>query len=174
MFETRKAGMDEIPLIRGLCYQVWPQTYEAILSPAQIDYMLDLFYSERSLANQMREGQHFFILYRDGHPKGFASVGEIEPVVYKLHKIYVLFSEQGKGAGRYLVDEMVKWVAAAGARALQLNVNRYNKARSFYEKLGFKIIREEDIDIGHGFFMNDYVMEKAVQTPAANEEARSF
>jgi ribosomal protein S18 acetylase RimI-like enzyme len=40
-----------------------------------------------------------------------------------------------------------------------VNVNRHNKALHFYEKYGFKIIREEDIDIGEGYFMNDYVME---------------
>ena len=31
---------------------------------------------------------------------------------------------------------------------------------AFYEKLGFQIIKEEDVDIGNGYFMNDYIMEK--------------
>jgi len=38
-------------------------------------------------------------------------------------------------------------------------VNRQNNAKNFYEKLGFVVIKEEDIDIGNGYFMNDYVME---------------
>jgi hypothetical protein len=41
-------------------------------------------------------------------------------------------------------------------------VNRYNKARAFYEKLGFVVIDEKDFDIGNGYFMNDYVMEKKI------------
>ena len=41
-----------------------------------------------------------------------------------------------------------------------LNVNRYNKATDFYIKLGFEISYEEDIDIGNGFLMEDYVMKK--------------
>jgi ribosomal protein S18 acetylase RimI-like enzyme len=41
-------------------------------------------------------------------------------------------------------------------------VNRHNRALHFYEKQGFKIIREEDIDIGSGYFMNDYVMELTI------------
>ncbi len=49
-----------------------------------------------------------------------------------------------------------------GGTALQLNVNRSNKARFFYEKLGFNVVREEDIDIGNNYFMNDFVMEKKV------------
>jgi len=38
-------------------------------------------------------------------------------------------------------------------------VNRYNKAKDFYEKAGFIIKETADIEIGGGFFMNDYVME---------------
>ena len=49
---------------------------------------------------------------------------------------------------------------AENARSLLLNVNRHNKAISFYKKYGFDIIAEEDIDIGNGYYMNDYVMEK--------------
>ena len=44
------------------------------------------------------------------------------------------------------------------ATDLELNVNRYNKARQFYETIGFVVVKEEDIDIGSGYFMNDYVM----------------
>jgi ribosomal protein S18 acetylase RimI-like enzyme len=42
---------------------------------------------------------------------------------------------------------------------LTLQVNRFNKAVSFYRNLGFKIIDEQDFDIGNGYFMNDYVMQ---------------
>jgi hypothetical protein len=40
-----------------------------------------------------------------------------------------------------------------------LNVNKYNKAQYFYSKLGFAIIKEEVIDIGNDYVMDDYVME---------------
>jgi hypothetical protein len=39
-----------------------------------------------------------------------------------------------------------------------LNVNKYNKAKFFYEKLGFTITKEEVIDIGNDYVMDDYVM----------------
>ena len=44
--------------------------------------------------------------------------------------------------------------------ALFLNVNKYNNALHFYLKQGFFKIREEVIDIGNGYVMDDYVMEK--------------
>jgi ribosomal protein S18 acetylase RimI-like enzyme len=43
---------------------------------------------------------------------------------------------------------------------LFLNVNKYNSAIQFYHKIGFEIAKEEVIDIGNGFVMDDYVMEK--------------
>ena len=61
-----------------------------------------------------------------------------------------------------MIDFMMKEAKKNGATSLQLNVNRVNNARIFYEKLGFKVLREEDIDIGHHYFMNDFVMEKRI------------
>jgi GNAT superfamily N-acetyltransferase len=75
-----------------------------------------------------------------------------------LHKIYVLPQEQGKNLGKDLLEFVIQKVQKAGAQELQLNVNRYNKAVHFYQKQGFTIISKEDIDIGNGYFMNDYVM----------------
>jgi ribosomal protein S18 acetylase RimI-like enzyme len=43
--------------------------------------------------------------------------------------------------------------------ALLLNVNKNNNAQYFYNKLGFIISKEEVIDIGNGYVMDDYVME---------------
>jgi hypothetical protein len=53
-------------------------------------------------------------------------------------------------------------VREQGGRILRLNVNRYNKARQFYERMGFAVVREEDVPIGNNYFMNDYVMEVPV------------
>ena len=46
------------------------------------------------------------------------------------------------------------------ASSLFLQVNRYNKSKTFYEKLGFTEVAFINLDIGNGYFMNDYVMEK--------------
>ena len=160
MFTIRRASVDDIPLIRELCFKVWPQTYAPILSQAQIDYMLGKMYSEESLQNQMQNGSQFIFVYEDEEAVGFAAYFERSPSVFKLDKIYVLPSQQGKGTGRFVIDRIIDEIKQKGASALQLQVNRYNKARNFYEKLGFAVIDEKDFDIGDGYFMNDYVMEK--------------
>jgi RsiW-degrading membrane proteinase PrsW (M82 family)/ribosomal protein S18 acetylase RimI-like enzyme len=159
----RRAYEKDIPLIRDLTMKIWPQTYSTILSATQIDYMLDMMYSESSLQQQMKEN-HEFIIVNDGiEPVGFASFSLLEPGVYKLHKIYVMPQNQGKGTGKFVINEILKVITMKSGKSLQLNVNRNNKAKDFYEKLGFVVIREEDNDIGNGYLMNDYVMEKKVQ-----------
>jgi len=122
-----------------------------------------LFYNEQKLKTEIEQGVEFILIYEDVQPAGFAAFSKTEPEVYKLHKIYVLPSQQGKGTGRFIIDEVIKAIKQVGAMALQLNVNRNNNAKLFYEKLGFVVIREEDIDIGNGYFMNDYVMEKKLK-----------
>ncbi len=162
VLSIRNASPSDIGLIRRLCFQVWPQTYAPVLSKAQIDYMLDLMYSEKALLQQMEQGHRFLLLYDEDEPIGFASYSEIAPKLWKLHKLYVLPVVQGKGGGRKLVDFVLTDLKKEGGERLQLNVNRHNKAKDFYHRLGFSVAREEDIDIGNGYFMSDYIMERQV------------
>ena len=162
MFSIRIASPEDIPLIRELTLKVWPQTYAAIISPQQIDYMLDMMYSEASLQKQMEEGIKFILVYDETAPVGFAAYQEIQPAIYKLHKIYILTSQQGKGTGKFVIEHIIHDIKQKDADALHLQVNRHNKARSFYEKLGFAVIEEADFDIGNGYFMNDYIMKKKI------------
>jgi diamine N-acetyltransferase len=160
--EITKVGADDTSVIRKLAEQTWPLTYGDILSPSQIDYMMNLFYSDASLRQQITSQQHQFVVASiDSTPVGFASYNLIDNNgTYKLQKLYVNPSIQGRGLGKALIDYIVTDIKRENAACLQLNVNRHNKAKSFYEKLGFSVIREEDIDIGNEFWMNDYVMEK--------------
>ena len=161
MHKIRKAITKDIPLIRQLTFKVWPQTYAAILSQQQVDYMLEMMYSEPALKKQMTDDAcQFIIVYDASEPVGFAAYQEIKPTAWKLHKIYILSSQQGKGIGKFVIDYITKEIQEKGATVLQLQVNRHNKAKGFYEKIGFSVIEEADFDIGNGFFMNDYVMEK--------------
>ena len=158
----QKATEKDIPLIHDLAHKIWPQAYSKLLSIDKINYMLELFYSEASLQKQIKEHHTFLIVYDETVPTGFASYSEIEKGVFKLHKIYILPTQQGKGTGRFLIENVIKNILPHGAQTLQLNVNRQNRAKDFYEKLGFIVIKEVDVDIGHGHFMNDYVMEKKI------------
>ena len=163
MINIYKKGTESIPLIRSLSLRIWPEAYGNILSDAQISYMLNLMYSDEALETQINQKQHQFILaFDDADPLGFASYGIkslSEPGVYRLHKLYVIPGLHGKGVGKKLLQFIADDILLKDAEKLELNVNRQNRAIQFYEKMGFHIIREEKIDIGKGFIMDDYVME---------------
>lgn len=158
----RLASPQDISLIQQLAQQVWPHTYQHILHPNQIQYMMNMSYSTPAIQDQMNRGHFFFIVYNGSQAVGFASISAVAAGHYRLHKIYVLGSEQGKGTGRLVVESLIQYLRNAGGKNLELNVNRHNRARSFYEKMGFVVVREEDINIGEGFYMNDYVMQRGL------------
>lgn len=160
------AGIAEIEVIRTLIHRIWKPTYREILSEEQMDYMLDMMYRHDVLLEQMQAGHIFLIITEGGTPVGFAGYEcdyKGEKGTCKLHKIYVLPETQGKGIGKILLHTIAEEASEAGQQRLLLNVNRYNKAKDFYAKLGFSIVAEEDIDIGSGYFMNDYLMTRALQ-----------
>ncbi len=164
MIHFKEAGIKDIPLIRELTYAVWPQTYAEILTPEQTAYMLNMMYSEASLQHQINTQLHRFIIaFSDDNAVGFASWSPAPgEKIYRLHKIYVLQNQQGKGIGKKLIAHIIAAIRPKGAAILELNVNRNNKARDFYIRQGFRVAREEDIAIGNGYFMNDYVMQKSI------------
>jgi GNAT superfamily N-acetyltransferase len=159
----RPADLDDLNTIGFLAQQIWPDTYGNILSPEQLEYMMKLFYSPASLRRQMVDDHHTFVIVeKDEEAIGFASWATAEPGVVKLHKIYFLPGQQGKGLGKSMLQFIFTAIRPEGAKTLRLNVNRYNKARQFYERMGFTVTKEEDVPIGNDYFMNDYVMEMAV------------
>lgn len=161
MVTFKNANQDDIEVIRRIAFAVWPVAYEKILSKEQMDYMLDKMYSAKSLLENMKENE-FILALDEREVIGFASFSshaENEDV-YHLNKIYILPSQQNKNCGRLMIDHVIETIKSRGATSLQLNVNRQNPAKHFYKKLDFSVIKKEDIDIGSGFFMNDFVMEK--------------
>ncbi len=175
MIEIKKVGSESIPHVKALAERIWPVAYGSIISPEQMRYMLDLIYSTSSLEKQIEEQHHHFILALETSvPCGFASYSPLETsfpeneaisadkIVYRLHKLYIDPFCQGKGIGRFLLDFIISDIKQKNATDLELNVNRHNKALDFYQKAGFIITRDEDIDIGNGYFMNDFVMNLSI------------
>jgi len=155
------ATKEQLAIVKNLAYKIWPNAYETILSKAQLDYMLEMIYSIDSLEKQFNNG-HIFLLIEDNQNFiGFASyeINCNNSNKTKLQKLYVLPEIQGKGIGKQVIDYIKEKVVLSNNLALFLNVNKFNKAKDFYQKYGFQIIKEEIIDIGNNYIMDDYVME---------------
>ncbi|GAA5219642.1 GNAT family N-acetyltransferase [Membranihabitans marinus] len=164
-FAIRKANREDVGIIREMAYKIWPSTFKNILSIDQIDYMLDLMYSEEELCRRMKIQNQDFYLIEDKH----RALGYLElachypsPILAKIHKIYILPSAQNQGLGQKLIWFAENQAISENCKQLTLNVNKFNPAITFYEKSGFKKIAEEVIDIGNGFVMDDYVYEKTL------------
>ena len=170
-----RAGLTDRSFIRSVSQRTWPNTYGHIISQEQIDFMMNWMYSDESLATQMETGCEFYIASikkEDGEldAVGFCSVsaennelGEEKEksensIAHKLNKLYVLPAAQGTGAGKALLNKSIEVAKAAESTSLFLQVNKLNKAYTFYLKKGFIKEHEFKFDIGNGFFMDDYVM----------------
>ena len=159
MVEIRMAAREDLATIHNMADVVFRETYRTILSPEQMDYMMDWMYSLTSLERQLQEGHVYYIAWDGDKPQGYVSVQKEREGLYHLQKIYVMPSAQKTGLGRLLMERALKHVKdEAGHAAVELNVNRENPALGFYKHVGFKIVRQGDFPIGRGFYMNDYIM----------------
>jgi ribosomal protein S18 acetylase RimI-like enzyme len=155
------ASKNHLAIIKYLAYQIWPDTYGATHSQEELDYMLTKFYSIESLENQLENGHVFILVSENNMNLGFISfeINAEKTTKTKIHKLYVLPQNQGKGIGMKLVDYVKNESVINENTALFLNVNKQNNAQEFYVKYGFNVTKDIIIDIGNGYIMDDYVME---------------
>jgi ribosomal protein S18 acetylase RimI-like enzyme len=151
------ASLSDIPAISQLATTVWNQHYPGIISQRQINYMLKLLYSRKSLKDQFNvKGHSFYLVRTELGNVGFISVNPEENNAWFINKFYIDQQQAGKGVGTCALNELI---ALLKPSKLSLTVNRQNyKAINFYFKSGFKIERVADFDIGKRYVMNDFVM----------------
>lgn len=162
MYTIRTATVNDVDTILSIADTTWWVAYSPILEKEQITFMLNEIYSADKINKQVAENlQTYLLLEEHGTPVAFAAYSprEENADIFKLHKLYCLPQTQGKGYGKILINEVAQKTKDAGKHILELNVNRYNTALSFYEKMGFVVAYEEDIPIGP-YWMNDFVMRK--------------
>lgn len=162
MIYLKEAEDPDLPEIAELASKIWWDFYTPLLSDAQIRYMLERFYSEASLIRQTREGQHYFFIMHEMEKIGFVSFSQTGSHDFFIHKLYILTSEQRKKAGSSVISILEEMFCKRTDHApyrIRLTVNRQNYTSvNFYFRNGFTIEKVEDIDIGEGYFMNDFIM----------------
>ena len=154
---------EHLPALAELAGVIWRRHYPGIISHEQIDYMLGKMYALDKLREEILfQGICFYRLIVDGQMAGFASIGPLDPPeVWKLHKLYLLPELHGRGLGSRLLQHCEVEARRAGARRLQLAVNKRNvRPIAVYQRNGFAVIRSVVTDFGSGFVMDDYIMAK--------------
>ncbi len=156
MIEIKSADKTHVPLLQQLAYTIWSVAYKDILLKEQLAYMLEKMHSIEALTKLIDDEHQFIIPYEDGVAKGYACY-KIHPNKTRIEKLYVLPDQHKKGIGKIMTDHIIEKVSPY-TNIIELNVNRQNNAVEFYKRIGFTIVKEVDIPIGEGYFMNDYVM----------------
>jgi ribosomal protein S18 acetylase RimI-like enzyme len=157
----------ELARVAELAGRIWRAHYPGIISPEQIQYMLERMYAIETIGAEIRsQGIRYYQILADGQMAGFASLGPTtEPGVAKLHKLYVVPEVHGRGLGKRLLNHCETEMVQIGARRLILAVNKRNaKAIAFYQRNGFAVIESVVNDIGGGYVMDDFIMAKELAT----------
>lgn len=156
-----KAAIEDIKLIQEIAEKSWRSHYPGIISHEQIDYMLDVMYSESELKKHFENPNYHYYLLGDNEIflgiMGFEN--HFEKDTTKLHRIYLLEEAKGKGLGKFALNFLKEQVKNSGNKRIILNVNKENPSYHFYLSQGFKVYKETVLQIGNGYVMDDYIME---------------
>lgn len=160
-FTTRKVETHEdIVTAAQLADEIWRQHFTPIIGADQVAYMLDQFQDEEAMTDQIAHGTIYLLALADGEPVGYCACKPEEDRLF-LSKLYLRQAVRGQGFGRKLLEAAC--AQGAGKRAVYLTVNKHNdNTIAIYRKMGFSVIDSVVSDIGNGFVMDDYIMEKAL------------
>ncbi len=158
------AAKNQVRIVESLAREIWTEHYTPIIGREQVEYMLEKFQSAKAIMDQIKEGMLYYLIELDSAPIGYVAVlpKEKERELF-LSKIYVRSADRGKGYGRKAMQFAESLAMDRGLNKIALTVNKQNlESINAYEKLGFRNIGSLVQDIGSGFIMDDYRLEKTV------------
>lgn len=161
---TRVLDQRQILDVVSLAREIWTEHYVAIIGKQQVDFMLDKFQSEKAIADQIASGYEYYIMAHDGKNVGYlAFIPDAAEDTLLISKIYVTISSRGQGFGRMMLKfvENVCWERRIKTLWLTVNKNNAN-AVAWYSRMGFQNVGPKVQDIGGGFVMDDYRMQKTI------------
>ena len=164
-----KAGLKKIGkereylLVADLAHTIWREHYAGIVSPDQIEYMLEKFQSADAIkAAVAGEGYEYYLITRLGAPIGYVGIKVNHPQgKLFLSKFYILKDFRGQGYARDVIAELTEMGKRLRLCCIWLTASKHNASSiAAYRHLGFAQTDSICTDIGGGFVMDDYVFEK--------------
>lgn len=153
----------EISVLAGIAAEIWNEYFITIISREQIDYMVDKFQSDKAITDQIaNQGYEYFMIHAGGENVGYLGIKPGEGKLL-LSKFYMRKEYRGKGYASRAMAFLVQLCKDRTLSPIWLTVNKYNADTiAVYEKKGFRTVRSEVADIGNGFVMDDFIMEKEI------------
>ncbi|WP_028549676.1 GNAT family N-acetyltransferase [Paenibacillus sp. UNC451MF] len=158
-----KVETEEVANLAQLASEIWYEYFVSIISKEQIDYMVEKFQSTNAITEQIQnQGYEYYFMNMSGKNIGYLGVKQEEGKLF-LSKFYILKEHRGRGYASRAMEFLVDICQKRRLSTIWLTVNRYNDATiAVYEKKGFRTVRTQVADIGNGFVMDDYIMEKEI------------
>jgi diamine N-acetyltransferase len=153
----------QIKKLAGVAKQIWFEYFPGIITVEQVEYMVDKFQSVHAITEQTSNGGYeYFLVLGDGEILGYVGF-KAEADKLFLSKLYLKKEARGKGHFSKMFTFVEQAAQERGLKSLYLTVNKYNDhSIEVYRKKGFTVIEEKAADIGRGFIMDDYIMEKVL------------
>ena len=164
-FSTKRANTDEqVQQIASLAEVIWNEHFTPIIGKEQVDYMVEKFQSYPALNEQIAEGYEYYQLFDNGEFCGYTGIHPGEDNRLFLSKLYIKKEARGRHLATKAFSFLKELCRDRGYTAIWLTCNKYNdNTLAVYRHLGFETIDTQEADIGHGFIMDDYIMEKRIE-----------
>lgn len=149
--------------VSSLAKMIWEQHYTPIIGGAQVRYMLEHLQSIEAIKIQIQEKNYvYYLLKEDEKNVGYIGIQLQKDSIF-LSKLYIKEEFRKKGIATYAFQFVEQYAKENKLRKIWLTVNRHNTHTiAIYLKKGFVRVREEQADIGGGYIMDDYIMEKSL------------
>jgi ribosomal protein S18 acetylase RimI-like enzyme len=163
-YTVRVATRSDLPVLAALADRIWRAYYPGIISQGQIEYMLERGNAIPTLEEELESGVIFPLIFDRKNAIGFGAYGPTDTTLKgKVHKLYLDTAYHGFGLGQKLLEWIESSARLNRYTHLALQVNKNNtKGIAAYRRRGYTIEREVVVDIGQGYLMDDYVMEKLI------------
>lgn len=159
-----KVTHDIIQQTADLAHKIWNQHFPPIIGQEQVDYMVRNLQSSEAIANQIKDGYEYFLMSDENLKIGYLAIkADLEKSKMMISKLYLDSSARGADHGKFMLDFVVNECRERGINTIWLTVNRHNSGPiEWYKRRGFVVTEEKKMDIGNGFFMDDFIMEYRV------------
>jgi GNAT superfamily N-acetyltransferase len=148
--------------------EIWYEYYVPLIGKAQVDYMVAKFQSAAAMLGQIAdEGYSYFTIEDERSLLGYFAL-QPQPAQggMFISKLYLQRTERGRGTGRNTLEFIERVARQQALQYLWLTVNKGNPAVTTYQRWGFAITAALVVAIGNDFVMDDYRMEKPIESSA--------
>jgi RimJ/RimL family protein N-acetyltransferase len=157
-------SINEINELANIACTIWNEFFPSLIGQNQVDYMIKKFQSDDAIGAQIADGYQYFLITEEHNVIGYIGIVSIPNTkTMQISKFYILKDWRGKGYAREIIIKISSLAMSVDCNKLYLTVNKYNSSSiAAYQKLGFITIGELVMDIGNGFVMDDFEMEKKI------------